>query len=238
MKYFFSVFILFFYLISFAGEGEDFVDIGDFIKESHVNMIYSTSDNFTGRDMYGSFDRCFLRKEVASMLKKAHNVLKKNNPELTFLIYDCLRPRSVQWSMWKVVKKTPQQKYVAYPGRGSVHNYGAAVDLTLAAKDGTPVDMGTPVDYFGKKAQPRYESLMIKKGELSKSQLKNRRLLRSVMREAGFRAIASEWWHFNAFSVKEVRKRYKIIENISDIQKKEKAEAPSSKKESESSSDH
>lgn len=237
MKYFFFIFILFLYLTSLGAEGEGFVDVGDFIKESYVNMIYSTSDNFTGRDLYGSFNRCFLRKEVASMLKKAHSILKKQNPELTFLIYDCLRPRSVQWGMWKIVKNTPEQKYVAYPGRGSVHNYGAAVDLTLAAKDGTPVDMGTFIDYFGKKAQPRYEPLMIKKGELSKSQIKNRRLLRSVMRKAGFRAIASEWWHFNAFFVKEVRNRYKIIENVSDIQKKEEVETSSSKKESKSLSD-
>ena len=188
------------------------IDIKPLVPSILINMKYSTKDNFLKKDAYGNFNKCFLQKTAAKKLIRAQKILKRINPKLTLLVYDCLRPRRVQHQMWKIVKGTPRQRYVANPYRGSIHNYGCAVDLTIAAQNGIPLDMGTPFDFFGKRAQPRYERYFFKKGKLTRKHLKNRRLLRYVMKKAGFIGIRSEWWHYNAFSNAYVKKRYKIVE--------------------------
>lgn len=85
------------------------------------------------------------------------------------------------------------------------------MDLTLAYSNGKPLDMGTDFDYFGNLAQPRLENENLRKGLLTKVQIKNRQLLRKVMQEAGFQMTSSEWWHFNFCSLKAARKKFKII---------------------------
>ncbi len=177
-----------------------------------VELKYSTKDNFLKEDVYGDLNRCYLQKKVASMLAKAHQYLKKMNSKYRFLVYDGVRPRSVQFKMWDIVKNSDQRNYVANPYKGSIHNYGSAVDLTLIDEDGQPLDMGTPFDHLGKLAQPRYEKKYLKIGKLTWQQVRNRRLLRKVMLKAGFKMIRSEWWHFNAFSRKEVKRRYQVVE--------------------------
>lgn len=178
-----------------------------------TDIKYSTTDNFLHEDVYEDFDKCYLQPEVADMLLKAQKVIKEKDSALSLIVFDCVRPRAVQHKMWKIVKGTPQQPYVAPPGGiGSMHNYGAAVDLGLIHRDSGLVDMGTPFDFFGPKAQPRYEMDYLKKGELSQAQLQNRWLLRNAMKAAGFEVILSEWWHFNAFPAEVVRKRFVIVE--------------------------
>ncbi|NQV29981.1 MAG: M15 family metallopeptidase [Candidatus Marinimicrobia bacterium] len=177
-----------------------------------VELKYSTLDNFLGEDTYGALVNCYLQPKAASMLKNAQAILKKSHPDLTLLIYDGARPRSIQRIMWALVVDTPSQNYVADPERGSVHNYGSAVDLTIATNDGVPLDMGTPFDFFGELAQPRYEQKFLDEKKLSQSQFNNRLLLREVMTQAGFLSISIEWWHFNAVPVKLARTTYKIIE--------------------------
>lgn len=177
-----------------------------------VDLKYSSTDNFLGRDMYGDLTTCYLQPQAAMMLKEAQRLLKLKRPELTLLVYDGARPRSVQRKMWALVKNTPSQGYVANPDRGSVHNYGSAVDLTLATNSGAPLDMGTPYDFFGKLAQPRYETDFLNQSALTDQQVQNRRLLREIMIAAGFQSISNEWWHFNAVPVKIARSKYTIIE--------------------------
>ncbi len=179
-----------------------------------LDIKYATTDNFTGQNLYGSFRSCLLREATVAKLAEADRLLRQRHPDLRLLIHDCLRPRSVQLKMWQVVEGTAQQSYVANPHSrtGSLHNYGAAVDLSLASKDGTPLDMGTPFDHLGPAAQPRHEFKRLARGELSAAQLANRLILREVMIRAGFKPIASEWWHFNAYGPREVRRRYKIVE--------------------------
>lgn len=178
-----------------------------------ADMKYSTTDNFLNADVYGDFDACYLQKPVAEKLAIASELLQKAHPDLRLLVHDCVRPRSVQYQMWEIVKGTDQQKYVAAPGgTGSMHNYGAAVDLTLIHVDSGLVDMGTPFDFFGKLAQPRYETQFLAEGKLIEDQVANRRLLRWIMIQAGFAGILSEWWHFNAFPKEEVKQRFKIVE--------------------------
>ncbi|MEO0471790.1 MAG: M15 family metallopeptidase [Bacteroidota bacterium] len=178
-----------------------------------LDMKYSTEDNFLKADVYGDFSDCYLQAEVAEMLARADSLIQDEHPSIRLLIYDCVRPRSVQYQMWDIVKGTDQQNYVAPPGGGgSMHNYGAAVDLGLTHIDSGIVDMGTPFDYFGKLAQPRFEAKYLQSGELNQQQIENRLILRRAMRAAGFHMIMSEWWHFNGFERPEVRRRYQIVE--------------------------
>ena len=184
------------------------------VDESVIQqMMYSTKDNFMNADVYGDFDACYLQPEVAERLAKAQQCLQKKDSLLSIIVFDCVRPRSVQYKMWEIVKDTDQRKYVAAPGGGgSMHNYGAAVDLGLWHLDTGLVDMGTPFDFFGELAQPRYEDRFLKSGELSAQQISNRRTLRACMLQAGFHGILSEWWHFVGFPRKEVRAKYQIVE--------------------------
>jgi zinc D-Ala-D-Ala dipeptidase len=177
-----------------------------------VDLKYARSDNFMGRNVYGELRKCYLQPEAAQMLSEAHRILIGNNPELRLLLVDGVRPRRVQRIMWDMVKDTPMRPYVADPSRGSMHNFGAAVDLTLAGTDGIPLDMGTGVDHFGIMAQPREEERLLRQGRLTSEQIANRKFLRGVMVEAGFRPLAIEWWHFDAFAKEETRNRFAVVE--------------------------
>jgi len=188
------------------------VNIHSLAPDILVELKYSTMDNFLSADTYGDLENCYLQPKAATMLKKAQDILKQTHPELTLLVYDGVRPRSIQRKMWALVVNTPSEDYVANPDRGSVHNFGSAVDLTLATLDGVPLDMGTAFDYFGELAQPRHEARFLKEKKLTQKHIDNRRLLREVMTGAGFLSISIEWWHFNAVPAKVARSQYQIIE--------------------------
>lgn len=211
------------------------VDVQSLDKTVRVELMYATTNNFLGSNVYGGLKQAFLRKEAADKLTNAQRILQQRRPGYSLLIYDCLRPRRIQYQMWELVKGTEKQQYVGNPKSGSIHNFGAAVDLTLVDETGKPLDMGTPFDYFGIKAQPKYQSYFLNPEKLKKSgldkttanliladlkssgplvpeQVFNRALLTEVMMEAGFEPINNEWWHFNAFPKEVVRSRYSIIE--------------------------
>ncbi len=187
------------------------VNIHDLAPDIYVSLKYASTDNFMNEDVYQGLSRCYLQPKVALMLAKAQTLLSTQQPRLALLVYDGVRPQSVQYKMWEIVKDTPMEAYVAEPGRGSMHNYGTAVDLSLYHLDTGEVDMGTPYDHFGPLAQPRYEMTYLESGELTKTHVDNRRILRAAMLEAGFSGILSEWWHFNAFPKDTVRKKYQLI---------------------------
>ncbi|MGB3468922.1 MAG: M15 family metallopeptidase, partial [Cyclobacteriaceae bacterium] len=150
----------------------------------YFDMRYAGSNNFLKEKVYPC-DNCLLRYEVAMALKRVSDKLKKEN--LTLTIFDCFRPISVQYKMWDIL---PDSRYVANPHKkGSVHNRGAAVDLTLSKTDGSLLEMGTDFDFFGKQAHHNYTDLPI-------HVLENRKLLKSVMESEGFKSIATEWWHY------------------------------------------
>lgn len=178
-----------------------------------VDLKYADPDNFMGRAVYGDFTRAYLRPAAAEKLARANEILRERFPNLRILVGDALRPRSVQRKMWKLVAGTPMQRYVANPATGSMHNYGAAVDVTLFdVERGNRLDMGTPLDHFGPLAQPALETTYLRSGELTKAQYKNRIILRNAMRDAGWHILRIEWWHFNAFPKKYVRRNYSIID--------------------------
>jgi zinc D-Ala-D-Ala dipeptidase len=177
-----------------------------------VELKYASEHNFMGVNVYGELENCYLQKEAALMLKQAHDSLKRDHPGLRFLVVDGYRPRSVQKRMWEVVKGTPMQRYVANPLTGSMHNYGVAVDITLADEQGNRLDMGTPMDHFGPLAQPREEIRYLSEGKLTHAQVSARRILRKAMTEAGFIPLGIEWWHFDAFPKETVRRTFRMIE--------------------------
>ena len=89
--------------------------------------------------------------------------------------------------MWEIV---PNPQYVANPVKGSVHNRGGAVDISLVSLDGKALDMGTDFDFFGKRAY--HDNL-----DLPNEILTNRKILKETMEQHGFESIRTEWWHYN-----------------------------------------
>lgn len=179
-----------------------------------VDLKYSTNNNFLGLDMYGDFNKCYLQPDVAGKLKCSQEILKSRFPFYNLIIYDAVRARSIQRRMWDTidVPYCERSKYVSNPNNGSLHNFGAAVDVSIINELGIELDMGTPYDYFGELAYPREEERMIEEGKLTHIQLLNRQLLREVMESGGFMGITTEWWHFNSCFRKEAYEKYSIIE--------------------------
>lgn len=193
---------------------DSLVDIFTLDTTIRVELRYSTTNNFMGMDLYGDFDKCFLQPDVAQKLVKAQQALKAKHPFYSLIVYDAVRPLHIQRMMWDTLKLPPgeKQKYLSNPLHGSLHNYGAAVDVSIVDENGIPLDMGTPFDFFGEKAHPEKEKMMLDSGLLTKRQVMNRELLRSVMRAGGFWGIQTEWWHFNSCRRAEAAERYGMVE--------------------------
>lgn len=143
---------------------------------------------------------------------KAQKTLKELYPSYSLIIYDAARPMSVQRKMWDVVKGTSKYRYISNPNRGGgLHNYGLAVDISILDSLGHPLSMGTKVDHLGVEAHITEEGELVRNGKITEAERQNRILLRKVMKTAGFRALPSEWWHFNFCSREEARKKYNVI---------------------------
>lgn len=176
-----------------------------------VRLLYADTANFVKRQIYSNLRDAFLQKEAARKLVAALQYLKNRHPDHTLIIYDAARPQKAQLIMWEHVRNTPMRSYVASPARVSMHSYGVAIDLSILNAEGDELDMGTPVDFLDALAEPRREQEYLAAGKLTQKQIDNRQLLRTIMREAGFRSIPNEWWHYEAFSRAETEKKYKAI---------------------------
>lgn len=179
-----------------------------------VDLKYSTTDNFLMADVYGDLNECYLRKEAAEKLSQAQEILHKKYPFYNLVVFDGVRPLSIQKIMWDSLKIPTEEKskFLASPWTKSLHNFGAAVDVSIVNSNGWEMDMGTPYDYFGELSYPISENKMLQEGKLSHRQLENRKLLRDVMTRAGFTPIATEWWHFNFCNLDEATQKYKLVE--------------------------
>lgn len=178
-----------------------------------VRLKYATPDNFTGRVLYPDMRDAWLRPEAAEKLLRAQQLLTELRPGWHLLVYDAVRPFRIQRKMWEVARQSDMRYYVANPAKGGgLHNYGMAVDVMLTDAAGEPVPMGTPYDYPGTESYTSREDSLLAAGKISREAYDNRRLLRRVMTEAGFRPITREWWHFNACTLKEAQKNYPRIE--------------------------
>jgi zinc D-Ala-D-Ala dipeptidase len=182
-----------------------------------VELKYSTEDNFMHKDMYGCLENCYLQPDVAERLLLCQAYLKKKDSTLTLLLYDGVRPRSVQQYMWDILDMPIHEKtqFVSNPIKGSLHNFGAAIDITLAnAETQVALDMGAKYDQIGIISWPIKEKIMLDSGLLTINQVDNRKLLRRSMRAGKFFNIQTEWWHFNACNRHSAYTKYKIIEGL------------------------
>lgn len=188
-------------------------NVAEEVPGVEVYMVYATPYNFMGRVLYEELDEAYLVPEAMEKLRMANEILRKKRLDLHLVVYDAARPRSIQQQMWKAVENTELQEFVANPNRrgGGPHNYGIAVDVTLVDCTGHPLPMGSEYDYFGDRARVDLEPQLIAKGEISERELKNRKLLREIMTEAGWLTIPSEWWHFNAMPLAEASQRLSVI---------------------------
>lgn len=177
-----------------------------------VDLRYATTNNFMGKNVYGDFKETFLHEKAFAMLKAASDELDQRHPGYRLIVFDALRPRSVQRILYSFVKGTPEEKYVANPDKGGMHNYGFAVDLSIVDGKGRELDMGTPFDDFTELSQPQLEEKFLKDGKLTAKQIANRKLLRDVMEKQGFKVLPHEWWHFDALPGETVRKTFRIVE--------------------------
>jgi|SRR5579883_1924685 len=162
----------------------DLVDLQKIIPGIALDIRYATTNNFTGQKLY-PMARCCLRREAAESLKQVQGDLRSMG--LALKIFDGYRPLSVQKKMWALV---PNEDYVANPAKGSRHNRGAAVDVTLIRLDGEELSMPTPFDDFTARAHRDYTNLPAEV-------LQNRALLQRVMEAHDFHGLRTEWWHFD-----------------------------------------
>ncbi|MBQ6612901.1 MAG: M15 family metallopeptidase [Alistipes sp.] len=195
-----------------------------------VELKYSTTDNFVGKDMYGDLEKAYFTPDFARRVVRAQQILRERYPQYTLMIYDAARPISVQRYMRKLVEGTPQQSFVADGSKGGRHNYGVAVDLTIATLQGEPLDMGAGFDDFTDKAAVKgtsdtgdnanrnikvysaYVNNLAKSGAISVEAAKNRLILIEVMLEAGLYPYRREWWHFEELNtIAEVRQQRRLL---------------------------
>lgn len=189
------------------------VDISVLDSTIRVHLVYATPDNFMGEAVYTGITRAWLHPDAAQKLVTAQRLLKKEHPDLTLVVYDAARPMSVQRKMWRLVRGTDKVNYVSNPSNGGgLHNYGMAVDVTILDPAGEPMPMGTPFDFFGEEAHTNNEEALLASGKITRKEFDNRRLLRRIMKSAGFRTIPYEWWHFNACSRAEARQSYPVLD--------------------------
>lgn len=188
------------------------VDIHDYDKTIRVSLMYGRPDNFTGQVLYDDIHHAYLHPKAAKALARAQEYLKKMRPELSLIVFDACRPMRVQQKMWNVVAGTSKDIYVSNPAHGGgLHNYGMAVDISICNAEGDTITMGTKVDYMGAKAHIDREWQLQKAGKLKRQAVLNRQLLRYVMHKAGFKALRTEWWHFNYISRAAARRYYKYV---------------------------
>ncbi len=188
----------------FVRNDSSYVEITLFPSVS-LDLRYATFENITGHDLYCGAKRAYLKRDAAEKFRKAIRLLRKERPGYRFVVLDASRPVYAQAKLRETVVGTPFSDYVSNPRRGSVHNFGFALDLTLADSSGVLLDMGTDFDSFESRAGKRGEAEALEKGSLTASQVENRELLRRIMCGAGFLPLASEWWHFNAIASRKIR---------------------------------
>lgn len=160
------------------------VDIQKVNPRIKIDIRYATPDNFMKEPLYPEA-RCLLRREVAEKLSRVEQNLEKKG--LGLKVFDGYRPLSVQKKMWA---RFPLEGYIANPAKGSNHNRGAAVDLTLVDSNGRELPMPSAYDEFSERAHRDYTGGTSEESE-------NRQVLQEAMQKEGFVGISTEWWHFD-----------------------------------------
>lgn len=197
--------------VNFASHDSNMVEI-TWLRGVKMDLRYATFDNVTGHDLYCGIQRAFIHKDALPKLNRAISLLRKEMPGAMFIVYDASRPIYAQEALRKTVRGTPYSTFVASPGKGGMHNFGLALDMSIADSSGTPLDMGTEFDSFERCAGSVGEEDALASGRLTQKQVDNRNFYRSIMKRAGWTPLNSEWWHFNAYPSKYVREHYTKFE--------------------------
>lgn len=163
----------------------ELIDITTIDASIQIDLRYMTPDNFAQQAVYPTTAKAYLVKEAAQALHYAQEELKSKG--YCLLVWDAYRPLSVQRIFWQIV---PDERYVMPPSKGSRHNRGCAVDVTLLDKQGNLVEMPTAFDDFSEKAHRDYQ-------DISPIAHQMRSLLEEVMVKHGFEGLPTEWWHFD-----------------------------------------
>jgi D-alanyl-D-alanine dipeptidase len=161
------------------------VCIQTIIPQLVTDLKYARKNNFTGKILYPQ-NIAFARLATALALQKVNVDL--NKIDLGLKVYDAYRPYKVTKEMWKLVH---DERYTANPARGSDHNRGVAVDVTLVKiSTGKELPMPTEFDDFTEKAHHNYNGL-------PPEVIRNRELLKNTMEKFGFVSLSTEWWHYS-----------------------------------------
>ncbi|HEX9690417.1 MAG TPA: M15 family metallopeptidase [Thermoanaerobaculia bacterium] len=167
----------------------DLVEIVKLDPTIHLDVRYASSNNFTGRSVYRQA-RAFLQRPAAEALVRVNRSLRDKRYGL--LVFDGYRPWSVTKLFWEITPRDKRARgFVANPAKGSKHNRGAAVDLSMYdLATGKEVEMPSSYDEFTDRADPDYTGG-------TAEQRSRRDLLRAEMEKEGFTVDPGEWWHFN-----------------------------------------
>ena len=162
------------------------IELKTLIPNIHYDLRYASTNNFTGKRLYDKkLKQTYLRAPAATALAQVQDDL--NQKGLGLKIYDAYRPYSVTIKFWEMIK---DERYVANPSKGSGHNRGLAVDLTVIdLKTGKELDMGTGFDNFTDSAHHVFTNL-------PQAVLDNRKILKETMLKYGFELFDTEWWHY------------------------------------------
>lgn len=164
----------------------ELIELKTIVPHIRYDLKYATTDNFTSVQLYPSNTQwTFLRKEPAEALAQIAKALEAKG--LGILVWDAYRPYHVTVKFWELIK---DERYVANPSKGSGHNRGIAIDMTLYdLKTGALLDMPTSFDDFSEKAHHDAENITSRQKE-------NREMLRNLMEKHGFIKFQTEWWHY------------------------------------------
>ena len=196
-----------------SGEYVDITKLGGVSANIKVDIRYSTSNNIFKGNVYGDLKKAYLTKAFAQKVLKAQQALeehnKKNGTKYTLLIWDAVRPNSIQIKAYKDPRTWPSGQYGkgssifgrpkdftcpdGKKGSGSLHSFGTAVDLTIFDKaKNKELNMGTGFDSTDKAKSAAKASAQI----IGQEAYNNRQLLFNVMKAGGLKPISNEWWHF------------------------------------------
>ncbi len=194
-----------------SNTNKQMVDIQKFIPGLILDLRYATTNNFMHKKLYPAITTTYLKLPAAQALKRIESELKEMG--LGLKIFDAYRPYSVTEKMWEPIK---DERYVADPKKGSGHNRGIAVDLTIInLQTNQELPMGTGYDNFTDTAHQTFTAL-------PKELLVNRNILKSLMEKHGFIALESEWWHYflqNASDFELLEIPFKKLKNITRSQR-------------------
>ncbi|HEV2705942.1 MAG TPA: M15 family metallopeptidase [Pyrinomonadaceae bacterium] len=152
-----------------------------------LDVRYATANNFVGRPVYTEA-RAFLQRPAAEALVRVHRALKKQGYGL--VVFDGYRPWRVTKLFWELTPADKKQ-FVADPARGSRHNRGCAVDLTLFdLRTRQQVAMPGEYDEMSERSHITYAG-----GTPEQRRLRD--LLRAAMEAEGFQVYEPEWWHYD-----------------------------------------